>query len=147
MDATLEAIRIVTRCTSRDQFVAMFSRYCTATSCFIPSSDSRAVGTATAFSIRLADGTLLLRGEGVVLNAWSHGNHRFKRPGIELGIHKLDDECGELFEQLIRPRSTAVPLPPQTQLQMLLAAQPSVVSEIETPTVDSPSTTRSVAAS
>ena len=138
MDATLEAIRIVTRCTSREQFVAMFSRYCSATSCFIPSSDSRPIGTATAFSIRLADGTQLLRGEGVVLQAWSHGDHGFKRPGIELGIHRLDDSCAELFDELIRPRSVAVPIPPANQLQMLLAAQPSVSSELETPTVEMP---------
>ena len=113
----LEAIRIVTRCTSRAQFVAMYSRYCNVTSCFIPSSDSRPAGTATAFSIRLADGTLLLRGEGVVLDAWTHGDHAFKRPGVHLGIHRLDDSCTELFEELTRPRSTAVSIPPMTQLQ------------------------------
>ncbi len=138
MDVKLEAIRIVTRCTSRDQFVAMFSRYCTTTSCFIPSSDSWSIGTATAFTIRLADGALLLRGEGVVLDCWSHGDHSFRRPGIHLGIHRLDDACAELFEQLNHPRSTAIPIPPRTQLQMMLASPPSVVSEVETPTIEMP---------
>ncbi len=138
VDAKLEAIRIVTRCTSREQFLAMFSRYCTPTSCFIPSSDSRPVGTGVVFSISLADGTRLLRGEGVVLEAWSHGEHVFKRPGVQLGIHRLDDDCGELFEQLSRPRSVAVPIPVQTQLKMLLVTPPSVVSELETPTIEMP---------
>lgn len=132
----LEAIRIVTRCTSREQFLGMFSRYCTATSCFIPSADSRDIGTATAFSVRLSDGALLLRGEGVVLDAWSHGDHAFKRPGILLAIHRLDEACAELFEQLTRPRSVAVSIPPKTQLQMLLAAPPSANAELETPTVE-----------
>jgi hypothetical protein len=135
---TLEAIRIVTRCTTREQFVAMFNRYCTPTSCFIPSADTRDIGTATAFSIRLADGSILLRGEGVVLDAWSHGDHKFKRPGILLGIHKLDEPCSELFEQLNHPRSEAVPIPTQTQLQMLLAKPSSPVAELETPTVEMP---------
>ncbi|MBA2542873.1 MAG: hypothetical protein H0V17_24720 [Deltaproteobacteria bacterium] len=138
MDAQLEAIRIVTRCTSREQFVAMFNRYCSPTACFIPSTDTRPIGTATAFSVRLADGSMVLRGEGVVLDAWTHGNHRFKRPGLHLGIHRLDDKCGELFALLIDPGSTAVPIPPKTQLQMLLAASPSVVSEVETPTIEMP---------
>jgi hypothetical protein len=139
VDLQLEAIRIVTPCTSREQFIAMFSRYCTATSCFIPSSETRPIGTATVFSIRLADGTLLLRGEGVVLDSWSHGNHRFRRPGLHLGIHRLDDDCGELFAMLVvEPSTTAVPIPPKTQLQMLLAAAPSVVSEVETPTIEMP---------
>lgn len=132
----LEAIRIVTRCTSREQFIAMFSRYCAPTSCFIPSGDTRAIGTATAFSIRLADGAMVLRGEGVVLEAFAHADHKFKRPGILLGIHKLDDACNELFEQLNRPRSEAVPIPTKTQLQMLLAATPSPVAELETPTIE-----------
>ncbi len=134
----LEAIRIVTRCTSREQFIGMFSRYCTPTSCFIPSTDSRDIGTATAFSVRLADASVLLKGEGVVLDAWTHGDHKFKRAGILLGIHRLDEACAELFEQLLQPRSMAVPIPPKTQLQMLLVPPPSPTSEIETPTIEMP---------
>ena len=134
----VEAIRIVTRCISREQFIGMFRRYCTPTSCFIPSGDARAIGMATAFSIRLADGAMLLRGEGVVLDAWTHRDHAFKRAGILLGIHRLDDACAELFEQLNQPCSAAVSLPPRTQLQMLLAASPNPTSEIETPTIEMP---------
>lgn len=134
----LEQLRIVTRCTTRAQFVTAYHRFCTPTSCFIPSSDLKPIGTAAAFSIRLADGETLLRGEGVILEAWETKQNPFKRSGVLLGIHRLDDDCDELFEQLVLPRSAAVKIPPASQLQMLLTAAPSPVAELETPTIEMP---------
>lgn len=134
----LEALRIVTRCASRDQFVAMFRRFCTPTSCFIPSRDTRPVGTATAFSIRLADGSQLLKGEGVVLEAWATNDNPFKRPGVQLGIHRLSDDSAELYQQLLVERSVVVRLPPAAQLRMLHQPVPNVAAELETPTVEMP---------
>jgi hypothetical protein len=136
-DQQLEAIRIITRCTTRDQFIAMFRRFCKPTSCFIPSQDSRPIGLATAFSIRLADGTPLLKGEGVVLDAWTTADNPFKRPGIQLGIHRLDDSCTKLFEELLVPRTGSIePLSPKIQLSMLFARSQDPMTEIETPTVE-----------
>jgi hypothetical protein len=134
----LEVIRIVTRCTTREQFISLFGRYCSSTSCFIPSTDMRPIGMATTFSIQLADGTPLLEGQGVVLDAWNHGNHRYKRAGVLLGIHRLDDSCGALFEQLLRPRTSAIPVTPRTQLQLLVTPPPSAIAELDTPTVKMP---------
>jgi hypothetical protein len=133
----LEAIRIVTRCTTRDQFIAMFRRFCNPTSCFIPSRDTRPIGLATAFSIRLADGTAMLRGEGVVLDAWATAENPFKRPGIQLGIHRLDDACAPLFEDMLVPRTGAIaPLSPKVQLSMLFVKSPDATAEIDTATVE-----------
>jgi hypothetical protein len=137
VDHQLEAIRIVTRCTTRDQFIAMFRRFCNPTSCFIPSKDSRPIGMATAFSIRLADGTSMLRGEGVVVDAWTTAENPFKRPGIQLGIHRLDDACAPLFEEMLVPRTGAIaPLSPKLQLSMLFVKSLDATAEIETPTVE-----------
>ena len=44
----LDQLRIVTRCTTREQFVFAYRRFCTPTSCFIPSSDLKPVGTIAA---------------------------------------------------------------------------------------------------
>jgi hypothetical protein len=137
----LEALRIVTRCANRDQFVAMFRRFCTPTSCFIPSRDTRPIGTATVFSIRLADGSQLFAGEGVVLEAWTTNQNPFKRPGVHLGIHRLSDDSAGFYQQLLigaRDRSVAVRLPPAAQLRMLNEAAPDVAAELETPTVEMP---------
>ncbi len=138
-------MRIVTRCTSREQFVTMFRRFCNPTSCFIPSLDTRPIGIATAFSIRLADGTPLLRGQGVVLDAWSHADNPFKRPGVHLGIHRLNEDSTDVFEELLVPRSAAVSLPIAAQLRMLRAPAPAItleelanVAALDTPTVQMP---------
>jgi len=100
----LDAIRIVTRCTDIEQFTTMFRRFCNPTSCFIPSLTTRPVGMETAFSIRLVDQTPVLRGVGVVLDAWSDGENPFGRPGIHLGIRRLAAESVPVFQQLLIPR-------------------------------------------
>lgn len=100
----LDAIRIVTRCTDVEQFLTMFRRFCTPTSCFIPSLTTRPVGMETAFSIRLADQTPVMRGLGVVLAAWKTGDNPFGRPGVHLGIKRLAPESLETFQRLLIPR-------------------------------------------
>ena len=100
----LDAIRIVTRCTDVEQFLTMFRRFCTPTSCFIPSLTTRPVGMETAFSIRLADQTPVMRGLGVVLAAWNTADNPFGRPGVHLGIQRLAPESLETFQRLLIPR-------------------------------------------
>jgi hypothetical protein len=133
----MEALRIVTRCTTREQFISTFRRFCTATSCFIPTSDMRPLGTATTFSIRLADGTQLLRGEGVVLDAWTTSENRFKRPGVHLGIHRLFDDSSATYDQLNTEPSIAVRVPVAAQLRLIHETVPSITA-LETPTIEMP---------
>ncbi len=112
----------------------MFRRFCTPTSCFVPSLDTRPPGVAMAFSIRLLDGTALLRGEGVVLDAWKTADNPFKRPGVHLGIHRLTQDSAAMFEALLVPRSVVAPLALGAQLRMLNAVVPGS-AVLETPTV------------
>jgi hypothetical protein len=133
----LEAMRIVTRCTSREQFVTTFRRFCDPKTCFVPSSDTRPVGSAMAFSIRLADGTPVLRGDGIVLHAWPTGDNPFKRPGVQLGIARVSDDSAALFEELLTPGSVVTPLPPADQLRMLREPATAAAS-LETPTLEMP---------
>lgn len=135
----LEPIRILTRCATRDQFVAMFRRFCTATTCFIPSRDRRPAGLAVAFSIRLHDGTPMLRGEGVVLEAWTTGDNPYRRPGIKLGIHHLTPDSTPIHEELVAATGYAVPLSPAAQLAMIQQRAPGPATvETVTPTVEIP---------
>jgi hypothetical protein len=109
-DSQLIAMRIVTRFTTADQFVGAFHRLCTDTTCFIPTMDGRAVGVETCFSIRLADGTPMLRGYCVVREVWATVESPFRRPGVLLGIRRLTRESVAVFHQIQMMRE-AVPTP------------------------------------
>lgn len=105
----LESMRIVTGCKTPEQFVAVFHRFCDAKTCFIPTSDTRPVGSALAFSLRLADGTPMLRGTCVVKAAWPTKENAFKRPGVQLEIDKLSTESEPLYEQLLSQKTVVTP--------------------------------------
>lgn len=96
----MDTMRIVTRCTSLEQFISIFRRFVHESSCFIPSLDSRAPGTETAFSIRLADGTPVLRGLCEVIENWKTSDNPFKRPGVYIGIKRLTADSAPVFREL-----------------------------------------------
>jgi PEGA domain len=95
------ALCVATRCTSVDQFVATFHRFCgDDESFFVATMTSRPVGLETAFSIQLADKQPVLRGLCIVLDAWETSENRYKRPGIRLGIKRLTAESQRVFDRL-----------------------------------------------
>src|SRR6185436_3498341 len=95
------ALCVATRCTSVDQFVATFHRFCgDDQSFFVATLTSRPIGLETAFSIQLADKQPVLRGMCVVLDAWDTPDNRYKRPGIRLGIKRLTDDSQSVFDRL-----------------------------------------------
>ena len=95
------ALCVVTRCTSVDQFVAAFHRFCDDDQTFfVATMTTRPVGLDTAFSIQLADKQPVLRGLCTVLDAWATPDNRYKRPGIRLGIKRLTAESQIVFDRL-----------------------------------------------
>src|SRR5882757_649859 len=95
------ALCVATRCTSVEQFVATFHRFCgDDQTFFVATMTSRPVGLETAFSIQLADKQPVLRGLCVVLDAWATADNRFKRPGIRLGIKRLTADSQIVFDRL-----------------------------------------------
>lgn len=100
----IQVIRIQTAFTTREEFVANFRRFCTEDSCFIPTEAMRTVGLETGFSLRLADGTAMLRGLAVVLDAWQTDENPFRRPGIRLGLRKLTRDTRLVYDQLQEAR-------------------------------------------
>src|SRR5262249_15575402 len=77
----VKALCVATRCTTLEQFISTFCRYCDQDSFFVATLAMRPAGLETPFSIQLADRTPVLRGTCVVLEAWSTGANPFKRPG------------------------------------------------------------------
>jgi hypothetical protein len=119
-------LRIATRCTSIDQFVAAFHRFCDAQTCFISTLTARPVGLETAFSIDLANAQPALRGMGIVLEAWTTPGNRFGRPGLLLGIRKLTADSEGVFERLLAAHVAATPPP---FLQQLPPPAPSQLAQ------------------
>ena len=107
-------LRIVTRCTTVENFVAAFRRLCTETTCFIPTADQRPVGIETGFSIRLADGTPMLSGLGVVIASHPTADHEHRHAGILLGIRALTDATRPVFEALLAESPVEVVAPDHT---------------------------------
>lgn len=100
----IQVIRIQTAFATREEFVANFRRFCSEDSCFIPTEAMKTVGLETGFSIRLADGTAMLRGLAVVLDAWPTDDNPFRRPGIRLGLRKLTRDTRLIYDQLQEAR-------------------------------------------
>ena len=112
-----KALCVATRCTTVEQFVATFHRFCDESSFFVATMATRPVGLETAFSIQLEDKTPVLRGLCTVVEAWSTPANRYGRPGVRLSVKRLTNESLPVFKQLQAARKTteaaeAKPIPP-----------------------------------
>src|SRR5690348_9723307 len=82
-------MRIRTCFDSADTFIAGFCRLFTETTCFVPTRARREPGEETTFSLRLADGTPMLRGSCRVLSAWTEDTSPYQCAGLELDLLRL----------------------------------------------------------
>lgn len=130
---TLEILvmRVQTKFRTAEEFVAAFRRFCTDNTCFVPTTTPRTVGIETGFSIRLADGTPMLRGLCVVLESWESDDNPYRRPGVRLGVRTLTRETKPIFDRL-RDARLAVGSSPD------IATQAALAEELERPTVQMP---------
>jgi hypothetical protein len=94
-------MRVVTRCATPEAFITAFHRFCTVSTCFIPSTTMRTTGIETGFSIRLADGTPMLRGLCVIRESWATADNPYLRPGVLIGIRQFTAESKPVFERLL----------------------------------------------
>ncbi|HEY6039334.1 MAG TPA: hypothetical protein VIV58_33860, partial [Kofleriaceae bacterium] len=122
-----KGLRIATRCTTMDQFVAAFHRFCDPQTVFISTMNPRTVGLETAFSIDLADHTPALRGVGVVLHSWPTPQNPYGRPGLQLGIRKLTADSEPVFDRLLFAREAMAATPTETsKIFPVIVAKPGV---------------------
>ena len=120
------ALCVATRCTSVEQFVATFHRFCgDDQTFFVATMTSRPIGLETPFSIQLADRQPVLRGLCIVLDAWQTPENRYRRPGIRLGIKRLTADSQVIFDRLqaaARSPSSVAEAPPPGPAPKQLAA-------------------------
>lgn len=143
---------IATRCTSVDHFVEMFHRFVDEDSFFVSTNNTRPPGLETSFSVQLTDGTPVLRGLCVVLQAWTNTTSPFKTPGVRLGIKRLTASSMPVFERLLVTRSKPAlprslsspslsPSPPSTAPPPLARKPDSTPTQVLAQTHDLRSTT------
>jgi hypothetical protein len=108
LDMLVKGLKIVTRCATVDEVVAAFWKFCTPTTCFIPTKDRRRVGIETLFSLRLADNTVVVRGLCVVRDVWTTGENPFGRPGIQVSVLRISDDTKPVYERMLERRAAKV---------------------------------------
>ena len=121
-----KGLRIATRCTTMDQFVAAFHRFVDAQTVFISTLNPRSVGLETAFSIDLADNTPALRGIGVVIESWTTPQNPYGRPGLQLGIRRLTVDSTPVFDRLLFAREATAPTPTSSSIMQVIVTKPGV---------------------
>ncbi len=101
---TVKGLRIPTRCDTVEQFIAKFHRFCEHGAVFIPNA-KRDVGVDTAFSFDLATGQSALCGLGTVLDHFTTSDNRFGRPGIVVGVSRLQRDTQRVYEDMLVARA------------------------------------------
>ncbi len=112
MGDRIEALRVVTRCASVDELIAEWEPFVDGETIFIPHRHVREVGTEVAFSLRLADKTAVLRGAGMVRDAWHDDANPFGRSGMRIAISRIAPQSRGVFARL-KPRkldTTSIPI-------------------------------------
>jgi Tfp pilus assembly protein PilZ len=132
-------IRVLTRCSSAEQFVAAFRRFSTDTSIFVPTADQRDVGTPVELSMRLADDTVVLAATGEIACCHATAESSFGKPGIEIAIRELTPDSKVIFEHM-RAMPVAAPqdddtAPIEVREQPSTATTPGVAPLVPAPHV------------
>src|SRR6476659_8155124 len=115
-----KGLRIRTRCTTIEELVGWFHRFCDETSLFVATPEPRSEGVDIAFSIDLASNEPALVGEGVVLATWATRDNKFGQPGMQVGVRKLTKPSVKVFERLLIARAVSAdkaPAPAREELK------------------------------
>src|SRR5262245_26575376 len=95
-------LRIVTRCSSVDEFTTTFERFIDETTIFIVTGDPRPVGVKQPFVITLSNGEALLHGEAEVLETRTGATGP---RGMRLRFLRLDDRSRAFHRQIMEMRA------------------------------------------
>jgi hypothetical protein len=99
MERTI-VLRVLTRCSNMDQFVATFRRFSADNAVFVPTTNQCDVGAQTEFAIRLVDGAIALAGTGEICERHATANNAFGKPGILIDIRELSGDTESVFERM-----------------------------------------------
>lgn len=118
-------LRVVTRCSTREQFLDLFGPHADQDSLFIFTNSPRPVGTRQWFLIQLATGEPMMRGECEIIECHTHGEGPQGRNGIRIRLLVLDVPSREMHRALLahRPDPAEPTIPeaalPQSEAQPL----------------------------
>jgi hypothetical protein len=104
----IKGLRIATRYATIADLVAKMHRYYDGSSLFVATRAAQRVGKELPFSIQLADGSDALRGQCVVLDAWTTPDNKFARPGLRLQLKEMAPESQDVLEQMLGARRAAM---------------------------------------
>jgi|GEM_PF-5438593 len=127
-------LRVVSKCSSEDEFVALFSRFCDGDSLFIVTRKPKPAGTRQPVCLTLADGTPMIAGTGQVLDAFDQPAGPFKRPGMRIAFPDLDARGREMLDRLGGRGSKPPPLPPVAPARGTQADAPDEDDDEDEPT-------------
>jgi hypothetical protein len=97
-------VRLRLKCPDAEDFVERFAPNVTRAGIFLPTREVRAVGSPIRFEIALADGTVVLAGEGSV--TWA------KPKGLGVTFTTLDPASARIVERLLSRRQASPASPP-----------------------------------
>jgi len=121
--AAKRTLRIVSKCSTQAEFVAVFRRLCDRQSIFIATSNPKPAGTAVRFNVTLADGTSMLAGEGDVAESFPSSENRWGRPGMRIEFDSLaphsyrmlelfaSESSAQLRDKATQPKTEGLPPP------------------------------------
>lgn len=116
------------------ELLAKYGKYFEADSIFIPTKTARPVGTKVAFSLRLKDGTVFMKGSGTVVEAPAH----LKGAGMKVRFDELTPTSQNILNKIVEAKAkqsapkldAQAPKPVETPVE---PAKPVAAPKVETP--------------
>jgi hypothetical protein len=105
----MTAFRVVTRASTISEFVEAFWRFTDESSIFLPVASPLPVGRRQLFRVTLADGSLLMCGEGEVIEAVRDRQGAFACNGMRLRFLRTSKETRRMHQDLLRRRPAVQP--------------------------------------
>jgi hypothetical protein len=110
--ASPKLLRVITRCSTRPEFLSTFGRFVDETSIFVATHQPRPCGVTMPFAIALEDGEAMLRGEAEVVESHTEAEGVHKRPGMRLRIIRLDGASRDTHAELLARKRASAAAPP-----------------------------------
>lgn len=128
-------LRLGIRCTSETEFVKAFAKFVDPTSVVIPGIAHVALGTIARFVVLLANGQVVLSGDGKVVELFGSHSTPTKRKGVRLEVIDVDEQTRRTHAALLRARADGGTSPAPVRTPAATPAPAPVVAASERSTV------------
>ncbi|HEY8147271.1 MAG TPA: hypothetical protein VIG06_31545 [Kofleriaceae bacterium] len=124
------AIRIVSQCATKEDFIAVFHPYLERDALFVATASPEEAGARLHFVMTLAGGEAVLRGAGVVVESHRSKSNFYGRRGMKLRFDELDGASQKALRAVEagpRRHSSAPPVPgrgPNEMVECLIYEDP-----------------------